>query len=203
MPPTNQVSTSTPPSSWTIQPSHPMITYFKNHIVKPNPKYCLHNLLITKNSKPTSFTQDKKIHQMMPSFDALVCNKSWSLVPPHLLQNIIGCKWIYKIKHNLNSSITRYRACLIAKGFHQCLNIDFYDTFSHVVKPTTIWTIRIIVVNQNWVIRQLNVNNAFFLENLTDDVYIQQDQGFINAQRPTHVWKIYKAPYSHCQAPRP
>jgi hypothetical protein len=32
--------------------------------------------------------------------------------------NIVGSKWIFKIKRHANGSIERYKAWLVAKGFH-------------------------------------------------------------------------------------
>lgn len=52
-------------------------------------------------------------------FDALQHNGTWSLVPLHPSMNIVGCKWVHKLKHRPDGSIERYKARLVAKGFHQ------------------------------------------------------------------------------------
>jgi hypothetical protein len=59
-------------------------------------------------------------------------------VPPPPSQNVIGCRWVYKLKRNSNGSISRYKAHLVAKGFHQQARLDFDETFSPVVKPPTV-----------------------------------------------------------------
>ena len=82
-----------------------------------------------------------------------------TLMPPQPTKNVIGCKWIFEIKRNPNGFIAHYKARLVAKGFHQ--HIDFIETFSPVVKSTTIQVIISIVVMHGWKLRQLNVNNAF------------------------------------------
>ena len=63
---------------------------------------------------------------------------TWSLVPRVEGKQPIGCKWIYKIKRNVDGSIARYKARIVAKGYAQKYGIDYEETFSQVVKMTTI-----------------------------------------------------------------
>ena len=75
---------------------------------------------------------------MSEEFDALIRNGTWELVPLTSMQNLVGCKWIFHTKRLPDGSSDRYKARPLAKGFHQYPNIDYHDTFSHVIKPTTI-----------------------------------------------------------------
>jgi histone deacetylase 1/2 len=47
----------------------------------------------------------------------LLRNKTWHVVPPPKGKNVIGCKWVYKIKRKVDGTIDQYKACLVAKGF--------------------------------------------------------------------------------------
>jgi hypothetical protein len=42
---------------------------------------------------------------MDEEFLALMKNKTWHLVPPQQAQNIVDCKWVYKVKQKSNGSI--------------------------------------------------------------------------------------------------
>lgn len=88
---------------------------------------------------------------MDAEFTALLENKTWHLAPPSHGKNVIDCKWVYKIKRKSNGSLDRYKARLVAKGFKQRYVIDYEDTFSPVVKATTIRSVLSIVVFQGMV----------------------------------------------------
>ena len=92
-------------------------------------------------------------------------------------------------------------AWLLAKGFHQCLGVDYHETFSLVVKPTTIRIVVSLAVTHGWSPRQLDVNNAFLQGTLSEAVFIRQPQGFIDKDKPQHVCKLCKAIYVFKQAP--
>lgn len=47
---------------------------------------------------------------MDTEYKALQQNKTWHLVPRPKGKNIIGCKWVYKIKRKADGSIDRYKA---------------------------------------------------------------------------------------------
>ena len=139
---------------------------------------------------------------MESEYQALMKNNTWHLVPPHKGRNVIGCKWVYKIKRKQDGSLDRYKARLVAKGFKQRYGIDYEDTFSPVVKAATIRTILSIVVSNGWSLRQLDVQNAFLHGFLEEEVYMQQPPGFEDSSRPNFVCKLDKALYGLKQTPR-
>jgi histone deacetylase 1/2 len=69
-------------------------------------------------------------------------------VPPIANKNIIGCKWVYRIKKNACGTNDRYKARLVAKGFKQRYGIDDEDTFSHVVNISTIGLVLSISISR-------------------------------------------------------
>jgi hypothetical protein len=109
---------------------------------------------------------------MNNEIDALMKNKTWHLVPPRSGRNVIDCKCVFKIKRKADGSLDRYKARLVAKGFKQRYGVDYEDTFSPVIKSTTIRIVLSIAVSRGWHLRQLDVQNAFLHGNLEEDVYM-------------------------------
>ena len=68
-------------------------------------------------------------------------------------------------------------ARLVAKGFQQVPGIKFFDTFSPVVKSTTICIIFSLAVTMGWDIQQVDVNNAFLNGNLHETMLMAQPPG--------------------------
>ncbi|XP_078159603.1 putative mitochondrial protein AtMg00820 [Carex rostrata] len=99
---------------------------------------------------------------------AFAKNGTWVLVPSQPDLNVIGCKWIYKIKRKADGSIERYKAHLVAKGYNQEASIYYHETFSPVVKPTMIRVVLSLATSHKWPIRQLDVNNAFLYGDLEE-----------------------------------
>ena len=96
---------------------------------------------------------------------------------------------MYRIKQKADGSIERYKARLVANGFHQQPGLDFGETFSPVVNHNTNSVILAISVTNSWPIRQLDVQNAFLHGYLQEDVYMCQPIGFVDPQYPTFVCK--------------
>ncbi|KAH9769131.1 retrovirus-related pol polyprotein from transposon RE1 [Citrus sinensis] len=119
---------------------------------------------------------------------------------PDTIQEALNDKnWV---KQNSDGSIAKYKARLVAKGFQQTEGIDYFETFSPVIKASTVRVILSLAAMQNWMIRQVDVNNAFLNGDLTEDVYIGQPEGFVDEKKSGYVCKLKKALYSLKQAPR-
>ena len=168
--------------------SHPMLTRSKNNITKPKTptdgtvRYPLPMALLAvapgplSVPEPTCFTMAVKSrewrHAMNLEFDALLRNQTWTLVPSHPSQNLIGCKWVFWVKRKVDGTVEWHKARLVAKGFHQQFGVDYDETYSPVIKPTTVHTVLSIALSSGWSFRQIDIQNAFLHGNLSKEVFM-------------------------------
>ncbi|KAL0561727.1 hypothetical protein IC582_002168 [Cucumis melo] len=138
---------------------------------------------------------------MDEEYSALLKANTWSLVPPSPSQNVVGSKWVFRLKRHTDGSILRYKARMVAKGFHQHPGVDFFETFSPVIKASTIRVVLSIAVPNGWPLRQLDFNNAFLNGHLEENVYMTQPPGYVHPSYPNYVCKLNKAIYGLKQAP--
>lgn len=184
-----------------------MVTRRKNQITKPNSKYNYSAALsYGVPAEPNTLTQalkDKRWRgSMSTEIDAFVRNGTYDLVPRKPEYNVVGCRWLYKNKFNSDGTPRCCKSRLVAKGYNQEYGRDYTETFSPVIKATTLRLVLDIAVSYSWPIQQLDVNNAFLQGTLTEEVYMDQPPGFVDTDRPDFVCKLNKAVYGLKQAPR-
>ena len=73
----------------------------------------------------------------------------------------IGSRIVFQLKQDGDGNITKYKACIIAKGFSQIPGQDFTDIFSSVAKFTILRTLLSIVAHKGWELHQVNVVAAY------------------------------------------
>ncbi|KAM1666352.1 hypothetical protein ACFX14_045629 [Malus domestica] len=205
----NSVSPSAaPPVSHSTAPNtHPMLTRSKAGIFKPKAYSATkHPLPVDVDFVPSIYLQASKYahwrQAMQDEFNALQLTGTWHLVPHSPSQNIVGCKWVFRIKRKPDGTVDRYKARLVAKGFHQKEGVDYQDTFSPVAKPVTIRILLTLAVQHDWFLHQLDISNAFLHGDLKEAVFMTQPPGFIDSNLPTHVCHLKKSLYGLKQAPR-
>ena len=125
-----------------------MVTRAKSGIFKPK-TYLAPTQDIEPTSVKTTLSSQKWYMAMKEEVDALHRNQTWTLVPSDSANKIVGNKWIFRVKYNPDGSISKYKARLVAKGFHQTHGVDFFETFSPVVKPCTVRIILSLAVMQH------------------------------------------------------
>ena len=66
------------------------------------------------------------MHEKLNNFTR---NPVWDLVERPKNYNVIGTKWVFRIKQNEEGTVVRNKARLVAQGFTQVVGLDFGETF--------------------------------------------------------------------------
>jgi hypothetical protein len=122
-------------------------------------------------------------------------NATWELVALLEDKKAIGCKWVYKVKHNADGSVSKYKARLVAKGYAQTYGIDYEETYNPVAKMTTVRAIIAMAAAKGWSLHQMDVKNAFLHGDLLEEVYMEQPPGYVDQTHPNLVCRLKKALY--------
>ena len=129
-------------------------------------------------------------------------NKVWSLVDFPDGCRPIGCKWVFKTKHDVKGQLERYKARLVAKGYNQQKGIDFKETLSLVSTEDSLSIIMAIVAHFDLELHQMDVRTTFLNGDLVEDVYISQPIGFEEVGKDHMVCILQKSIYGLKKASR-
>ncbi|GJW57833.1 retrovirus-related pol polyprotein from transposon TNT 1-94 [Tanacetum coccineum] len=111
--------------------------------------------------------------------------------------------WIEAMQEELNEfERLKNKARLVARGYRQEEGIDFEESFAPVARLEAIRIFLAFAAHMNMVVYQMDVKTAFLNGNLREEVYVSQPDGFVDKDKPNHVYKLKKALYGLKQAPR-
>nr|GEV75603.1 retrovirus-related Pol polyprotein from transposon TNT 1-94 [Tanacetum cinerariifolium] len=113
---------------------------------------------------------------------------------------LIKLKWIFKVKKDECGGVLKNKARLVAKGYKQEKGIDFKESFAPVTRIEAIRIFNGNAVTKNMKIYQMDIKTSFLNGELRELVYVSQPEGFVNPDKPNHVYRLKKTLYGLKQA---
>ena len=129
-------------------------------------------------------------------------NQVWTLIDHTPGVKLVGCKWVFKKKTDMDGNVHTYKARLVAKGYTQKYGVDYDETFSPVAMLKSIRILIAIAAFYDYEIWQMDVKTAFLNGKLTEEVFMTQPEGFTDPRHPNSVCKLQRSIYGLKQASR-
>jgi len=136
---------------------------------------------------------------MKDEIQSLNKNSTWELVERPKDHNVVGCRWVYKVKPS--SSGSEFKTRLVAKGYSQQEGIDYGETFSPVVRYNSIRTILSIAAKKDLEMAQFDIKTAFLNAELNEQIFMEVPKGLIDAKE-NMVCRLKKSLYGLKQSSR-
>ena len=127
----------------------------------------------------SSSEREKWKNAMEKKIKSIKVNEVWELVEVPKGKKTIGCKWVYKWKVDVDGSVERYKARLVAKDYSQQYRLNYDETFSPVTRFESLQTLLALAVQDGFHVHQMDVTTAFLNGKLKKEVYMDQPEGFI------------------------
>ncbi|GJS88135.1 retrovirus-related pol polyprotein from transposon TNT 1-94 [Tanacetum coccineum] len=163
--------------------------------------YCFISTIEPKNVNE-ALGDESWIVAMQEELNQFIANDVWELVPQPKNMTIIGTKWVFRNKLDENGIVSRNKARLVAQGYNQQEGIDYDETYAPVARLESIRILLAYACALDFKLFQMDVKSAFLNGFINEEVYVAQPPGFIDFEKPNHVYKLKKALYGLKQAPK-
>jgi len=135
---------------------------------------------------------------------SLEANGTWKIVerPPNA--NVVGSKWVLRIKKNAAGEIDKYKARLVARGFTQVHGVDYTETYAPVARLSTFRYLIALANRNGWQLDCVDFDSAFLNSVLGEDevIYLEQPCGFAKENSREYVYRLSKSLYGLKQGAR-
>jgi len=159
--------------------------------------------------EPTSYVEalDSPHHKewmnaMRDELDSMAKNDVWELVDLPHGRKAIGNKWFFKVKRRADGSLDKLKARLVMKGYTQVEGVDHEETFSPVVRLSSVRLLLVLVAYLDLELFQMDVKTAFLNGNLEEETYMDQPLGFVSIGQEDKVCRLKKSIYGLKQSSR-
>lgn len=119
-------------------------------------------------SRDSSFWKDVIQDEM----DSIISNHTWELVDLPNGSRPIGYKWVFIKKYHSDGTLNIYKSRLVAKGFRQKEDVDYFNTYAPVARTTTIRVLFALASLNEFIVHQMDVKTTFLNGYLDEEIYM-------------------------------
>ncbi|CAI7906795.1 unnamed protein product, partial [Closterium sp. NIES-53] len=115
--------------------------------------------------------------------------------------NIVDGMWIFRVKRPPGSALA-FKARYVARGFSERQGVDYFQTFSHTPKMTTLWVLLHVVAQRDYELHSLDFSTAFLQGSLHEEIWLRRQPGFTESFPVGTQWSLRRPVYGLRQVPR-
>ncbi|GJV96645.1 retrovirus-related pol polyprotein from transposon TNT 1-94 [Tanacetum coccineum] len=161
--------------------------------------------LSTSQTTPQLQSQEIPLSAEEESHDLKVVHMSndpyFGIPIPKIISEESSSSDIYEVKLDELGGILKNKARLVARGYRQEERIDFEESFAPVARLESVRIFLAFAAHMNMTVYQIDMKTAFLNGILREEVYVSQSDGFMDPDKPNHVYRLKKALYGLKQAP--
>jgi hypothetical protein len=132
--------------------------------------------------EPKNFNEPNKddhwVKAMNDELEQIEKNNTWEMIHRPKGKNVIGSKWIFMNKLNEQGQVVRNKERLVCKGYSQIEGLDFDETFAPVAGLEAIIMFLSYACHKRFKVYQMDVKSTFLYGDLSEEVYVEQPEGF-------------------------
>jgi Reverse transcriptase (RNA-dependent DNA polymerase)/GAG-pre-integrase domain len=200
---------SIPRSSW-FKPNPP--SFYSDSISIPLLNAIDFALSTSASTEPKSLKEalslpdsEKWVAAAIDEINAHLENKTWELCRLPAGKKAIGSRWVFKVKHNADGSVERYKGRIVAKGYAQRQGVDYTDTFAPTARFAALRSVIALAAIEDLELESIDISTAFLNGEIDAEVYMEVPEGVeVNHEQDGHKWvlRLLKGLYGIKQGPR-
>ncbi|CAI7904102.1 unnamed protein product [Closterium sp. NIES-53] len=114
--------------------------------------------------------------------------------------NIVNGMWIFRV-NRLPNSLPVFKARYVARGFSQRQRVDYFKTFSPILKMTTLRVLLHVAAQRDYELHSLDFSTAF-LQGSLHEIWLRRPPGFTGSFPADTRLNLRRPVYGLCQVPR-
>lgn len=95
------------------------------------------------------------------------------------IKHPISSRWVFKLKLLPDGTIARYRARLVARGYSQIPEQDFFETYSPVIRHETVRILFHVAGHKKLKTKHVDIETAFLIPKLNETLHLRFPNGRI------------------------
>ena len=129
---------------------------------------------------------------------------TWKLEEAPPGANIIGSKWVFKVKKDAAGNVAQYKARLVAQGFSQIGGVNYNDTYAPVAKLASSCAIIAMANRLHFELHQIDIKGAYLngMLNADEVLFMQHPPDYKAPDAGTQVLHLIKTLYGLKQSGR-